>query len=308
MLKRITPPLFPPRRWSLAGLPDSGKSTFAAIMRSPLVIVDADHRFEEIVRLCQVEAYDLGIPPGDYSNAGLVAAALDAAMGTTAVGTVVVDSLTAIIAPAVAKAMDDKAAGRIKSLAAGMVGKAIAMRLLQSAITKWNTDTLWVHHLNQGYDNSGNKTLKSFISKTELDRLQRSLNLCLTATAGKTTHTISVTWVRWGRTATLTDISGYWHKMPERIEVAVYAPRAFTSSTHSCEFAVQAGVLETLGQARQLYDATKGRVKPGNAIEMATAWREALDKYLVAGPPAEALDAPTEALDTQPEESLPDEE
>ena len=38
---------FPPRQWALVGYPGSGKSTFAAQMRGPLLVVDADHRFAD---------------------------------------------------------------------------------------------------------------------------------------------------------------------------------------------------------------------------------------------------------------------
>jgi hypothetical protein len=42
---------YPPRLWSLVRSPGSCKSTFATQMRGPILIVDADHRFEEVLDL-----------------------------------------------------------------------------------------------------------------------------------------------------------------------------------------------------------------------------------------------------------------
>jgi adenylylsulfate kinase-like enzyme len=44
-------PQYPPRLWTLAGFPGSGKSTFAAQMRPPLLAIDADRRFSEVLNL-----------------------------------------------------------------------------------------------------------------------------------------------------------------------------------------------------------------------------------------------------------------
>lgn len=46
--QRLTTPAYPRRQWSIVGHPGSGKSTFAARMRAPLLAIDADHRFDEV--------------------------------------------------------------------------------------------------------------------------------------------------------------------------------------------------------------------------------------------------------------------
>ena len=51
--KKMVKPQYPPRHWSLVGYPGSGKSTFAAQMRGPKVVIDADHRFTEVLELAQ---------------------------------------------------------------------------------------------------------------------------------------------------------------------------------------------------------------------------------------------------------------
>ena len=76
-----------------------------------------------------------------------VAAILTENMPSSQVETIIVDSLTAIITPLVVQAMVDKDAGRAKNLAAAFRTKALAMRQLQDAVTRWGTDVLWVYHL-----------------------------------------------------------------------------------------------------------------------------------------------------------------
>ncbi len=47
---KMEPAKYPPRLWGLVGHPGSGKSTFAAQLLGPLLVVDADHRFTEALR------------------------------------------------------------------------------------------------------------------------------------------------------------------------------------------------------------------------------------------------------------------
>ena len=305
MLQKIEAPLYPARRWALAGFPNTGKSLFAAQMREPLLVVDADHRFPEVVRIAGCEAYDLGLPVKDYADAGLIAEALISNRGQVVIGTVVVDSLTAIIAPLVAKAMADKAAQRIKNLSAGMVKKALAMRLLQPAVTGWGGDSLWIYHLKEGRDNQGQEVITALVSKTEIRNLRRSINIQL-ETLPSPNYGVQITWARWGRTATLTDTSGSWLNMPKRIEVASYAPEAFESPTAAAQFAVRAGVLVDEEEAQALYESVKATAHPTSATAMATAWREALDKYLVQGAPQPAASAPQKPSALEPQQAQND--
>lgn len=65
--KKMTPAQYPPRLWALVGRPESGKSTFAAQMRVPLLAIDADHRFAEVVHLVDGDVYELSDIP-TYSD------------------------------------------------------------------------------------------------------------------------------------------------------------------------------------------------------------------------------------------------
>ena len=55
----------PPRQWALYGYPGSGKSTFAAQLAAPLLVIDADHRFAEVARLAVGDVFQLSDNPHD---------------------------------------------------------------------------------------------------------------------------------------------------------------------------------------------------------------------------------------------------
>jgi len=138
MFKQMVKQKYPPRLWGLTGYPGGGKSTFAAQMRGPLLVVDADHRFQEVFDLAVQSGrvvYELSNVPSDNVDTDRITERLTQGMPGAEVGTIVVDSLTAIIAPLVTQAIQDKAAGRIKNQYAGWKNKAIAMRQLQDAVT-----------------------------------------------------------------------------------------------------------------------------------------------------------------------------
>jgi len=94
---------YPRRLWGLYGFPGSGKSTFAARMRGPILAVDADHRFEEVTRLAGAGVYGLSEAPADNVTPERIAALLRANMPGSDVKTICVDSLTAILAPLVTR-------------------------------------------------------------------------------------------------------------------------------------------------------------------------------------------------------------
>ena len=216
---------YPPRLWALAGYPGSGKSTFAAQMRTPILAIDADHRFQEVLSLVKGDVYELSDNPADHLSTDRIAALLAGNMPGTHVGTIVVDSLTAIIGPLVVAPMIRKEAGQEKNLAASFRAKALAMRQLQDAVTSWGTDVLWIYHLKQARDARGNPVARSTtVPQTELDRLKRSLNLELEIVQEGERRGIKVTWARRGRcdVPVLWDESGTWAGLPERIEAAIY--------------------------------------------------------------------------------------
>ena len=218
-------PQYPRRHWQIVGRAGSGKSTFAMRMRAPLLPIDADHRIDQVAHL-NPDMLELSTNPVDHNDTDRIAALLNANMRGAEVGTIIVDSLTAIITPLVIQAMQDKEHGRAKNLYAAFGPKAIAMRQLQDSVTRWGCDTLWIFHLDDTNTEDGTKIVKETISKVELARLMRSVNMKLEVVVEKGKRGIFVKWARRGRfgkqVGILWDESGTWFGMPERIERAVY--------------------------------------------------------------------------------------
>ena len=211
----------PPRQWAIVGDPGSGKSTFAAQMAGPLLVVDSDHRFTEVARLATGDVYTLDDAGNDAER---ITADLRANMVGSGIRTIVVDSLTSIITPLVVQAVLDNDAGVKRNKVAAFKPKAMAMRLLQDSITAWGTDTLWIYHTRQGSDGQAHQVTSTSISAVELARLRRSLNLVLRVNVDHSRRSITIDWARSGRSGiTLDDTTGCWRSMPERIEEAVYA-------------------------------------------------------------------------------------
>ncbi len=216
---------YPKRKWEIRGRADSGKSTFLTQMRSPILPIDADHRIDQVAKL-NPDMLQLSYNAEDHNNTDRIAELLDEHMPGTKVGTIGVDSLTAIITPLVTQGMIDKANGNVQNGYSAFQPKALAMRQLQDAVTKWGTDVLWIYHLDDSTNASGKKTTHATITDTELARLMRSVNMKLEVVVKDGKRGIKVLWARDGRWGNKVDIlwdtSGKWEQMPERIEAAVY--------------------------------------------------------------------------------------
>ena len=278
--KRLTPSLYPPRQWAILGDPGSGKSTFASQMAGPILVVDADHRFQEVARLAQSEVFTVETV-GNEAEA--IAAELRANMEGSGIRTIVVDSLTAIVSPLITRAVMDNDAGVNRNKVAAFKAKALAVRLLQDAITAWGTDTLWIYHTRQGRDAGARLVESTSISAAELARLRRSLNMTLHVEAHHGRHLVTVEWARRGRyPITLEDESGCWRSMPERIEAAVYdglseaeqeaiksaTPTSFHSKEEAIAWMWESGVCRDAQHAANLYDKLKKENDPQTAPEM----------------------------------------
>lgn len=285
--KKMEKSQYPPRLWALVGYPGSGKSTFAAQMQGPILVVDADHRFDEVLDLAAGDVYELSDSPADNVDADRIAAILAENMPGSGVETIVVDSLTAIIAPLVVQAMVDKDQGRANNLAAAFRIKALAMRQLQDAVTRWGTACLWIYHLNDARNAKGQKLRRATISQTELARLTRSINLQLEIVQRGNERGIEVVWARCGRSGmVLWDDSGTWQGMPDAIEEAVYgglskadqaeierqAPEVFPNPETAIAWGLEQGAFEALQHARNAYEKLKREEKPKSAREMTALW------------------------------------
>ena len=292
--KRMTASTYPPRLWALVGFPGSGKSTFAAAMRAPLVVIDADQRFREVLSLAG-EVYQLSDNPADNADPERIAALLAENMPGAAVGTIVVDSLTTIIAPLVTRAVMDNDAGRNTNRMSAFKDKALAMRALQDAVSRWGTDTLWIYHLQQGRDAQAQAQTTATVSQTERARLLRSINLQLEVVQEGDKRGVKVTWARRGRSgAVLWDASGRWAGMPEAIEASVYdgltkaqqdalelaAPEAFPNAETAITWGLDRGAFDALQHARNAYEKLKREGKPQTAAAMRDLWVTEVERRL----------------------------
>lgn len=266
-------PVYPRRHWQIVGRAGSGKSTFAMRMKAPLLPIDADHRIDQVAHL-NPDMLELSTVPTDHNDTDRIAQLLAANMPGAQVGTILIDSLTAIIAPLVTQAMQDKEHGRTKNLYAAFRPKAMAMRQLQDAVTRFGTDTLWIFHLDDTNTESGEKIVKESISKTELARLMRSVNLKLEVVTDAQTRRrgIYVKWARRGRSGkqvgVLWDETGTWIGMPERIEHAVYdgltaaeqdalessLPESFADDATAIAWGFEHGAFNALEHARNAHE------------------------------------------------------
>lgn len=286
-------PNYPRRLWSLVGFPDDGKSTFATQMATPILPIDADHRFDQVMHLAAGDVYEFGRPSEQVLVHRIVSKLYREMPDEGDVGTIVVDSLTQIISPLVMKAVADNAAGRNKNKSAAFVEKAVAMKQLASAVTTWGTDVLWVYHLQDGRDSNANKVVTTTIPKLELARLTRSLNARLQVVRKGEKRGIFVEWSRGRDGMTLWDDSGYWAGMPEKLEAAMYDGLSdgeykkmisFTGPDDAISWAVGQGAFADTETAQSFYEQLKNEQKPTSSSEMWALWHTAVADQSVMEP------------------------
>lgn len=294
--KKLSQTLYPRRQWALVGDPGAGKSTFATQMSGPILVVDADHRFGEVAGLAAGDVYEVSIDPADHNDAERIAAQLKANMAGSGVRTIIVDSLTAIIAPLVTQAVMENDAGVNKNRVAAFKAKALALRLLQDSITGTGCDTLWVYHLRAGLDGQARATISTSISAVELARLRRSLNMSLRVDINSVgQRRVTVDWARRGRyPVTLIDDIGSFRGMPLRIEQAVYdglsqadqdaiekaTPASFAGPAEAVAWGFEQGCFRDAVHAQNAYDELKRLQRPQTAAMMWTLWIEDVQRRL----------------------------
>lgn len=284
---KMTKAKYPPRLWALVGYPGSGKSTFSTKMRGPFVVIDADHRYDEVLSLVTHDVFPISDIAVEHTEPHQIAKRLKENMPGVTIGTIIVDSLTAIIAPFVVNAMVEKEKGEQKNLMSGFKDKALAMRELQDAITRWGTDVLWIYHLNDARDAKGNEHTKATVSALELVRLTRSINMQLEVVQESERIGIRIAWARRGRAnITLWDESGEWKNMPERIEEAAYGglsdedmdriemstPAVFASHEVAVEWSMQQGAFENINHAQNAYKKLLREAQPKDLRAMTPLW------------------------------------
>jgi hypothetical protein len=287
---------YPPRLWALQGYPGSGKSTFATQMRGPLLVIDADQRFREVLELAgERDVYQLSDVASDNTDPDRVTEILARDMPGSDIGTIVVDSLTTIISPIVTQTLVDKDHGRTDNLAAGWREKALAMRQLQDAVTRWGVDVLWIWHLSDYRDAKAKAGTRATLPRTERARLTRSLNVQLEIVQDGDRRGVKVLWARRGRSGgTLWDDSGRWAGIPEALEEEIYGglsesdqerieaepPDVFPDPASAIAWGLEQGAFKALQHSRNAYDKLKAEEEPKDAQEMRDLWLADVERRL----------------------------
>lgn len=293
--KKLDKQQFPPRQWALVGAPGAGKSSFAAQMVGPLLVVDSDHRFAEVARLTKEDVFMLSENPADNVNAERIAALLKENMAGSGIKTIVIDSLTSIISPLIVEAIMDNDAGRNKNRVSAFKDKALSLRLIQDTITGFGVHTLWIYHTRTGLDAQAKERESTSISTVELARLRRSLNMVLKVIEQGEKRGIKVEWARRGRSdITLWDDSGCWKGFPEKIETAVYGgltvedmerieestPATFSGPEDAIAWGNEQGAFRDAVHAKNSYDKLKAEKQPKTAQAMWDLWKAKVQAHL----------------------------
>jgi len=134
------------------------------------------------------------------------------------------------------------------------------------------------------------------VSRTELARLTRSLNLQLEIVQDGDRRGVKIAWARRGRSgAILWDESGSWRGMPEAIERAVYdglsqaeqdaledaaPPETFPNPQTAIAWGYDRGAFQAIQHARNAYDKIKREGNPSSAAEMRDLWVAEVERRL----------------------------
>lgn len=191
----------------------------------------------------------------------------------------------------------DNDAGRNKNRVSAFKDKALALRLIQDAITGWGVDTLWIYHLRSGMDGQARQVESTTISIVELARLRRSLNMQLKVVSDGDRRGVLVEWARGGRDGmTMWDESGTWRGMPEKIETVVYGglavedmermasrvPDSFSGPEEAISWGYETSAFRDAVHAKNSYDKLKEARNPKTAAEMWALWRKKVQEHLDA--------------------------
>ena len=276
---KLTKQKYPPRLWVLVGFPDDGKSTFLAQMKGPILPIDADHRIDQVLDSNPGQEFlKLCDSPVDHINPHAIAKHLAEKMPGSNVGTIGIDSLTAIIIPRVVRAMVAKEEGEEKNLSVAFRDKALALREIQDAVTGYGVDVLWIWHLDKSRNAKGDKEIiRETLSELESNRLKRSINMRLEIVREEDKRGVKVVWSRERYGMTLWDETKNWYGMPERIEAAVYDPLQPTREqlvTRYSQLVGKAATLSITAEPVESFDDA-GLIKAGHELKAAIAAKKA---------------------------------
>lgn len=223
------------------------------------------------------EAYGLTNDPATLHDALAIDDLLKKNMPGSGVKTITVDSLTAFIAPLTQRAVIENDRGLHKNKSSAFIDKSVSMRMLQSSVGSFGTDVLWIWHKEDG-KMDGKDVVRETVPKSEVDKLMRSLNLCLEIVRDREGRRgIQVTASRksvgpipvlWDDPENEGDL---WRGMPELIEEAVYG-LPYSTADEALRFAVAGGFFSDEAAAKAAYDELKALLQPKSAKEMFKAY------------------------------------
>lgn len=268
---------YPERKWGIYGFANAGKSTFAASMKGPLLMIDADHRASEIQSLCSKGMLHLEGKGDVDACVPDIADALKGCHGDFGgAKTICVDSLTAIISPLVQSAQIRAEEGQFRNKSMAWKEKAAHSKLLQDCISHTGLDVLFVWHNEAGVF-GGNATVNQTIPENERMRLMRSLNMILEVLPpdDNGVRAVRVDWSRKGPSGVVVkDTEGFFRGVPERIEMAVFdnVHIDYYSKSGAINKAVKVGRFKDTAEATAKYEALKADIKPQSPQEMFKAW------------------------------------
>jgi hypothetical protein len=280
-------PQYPTRQWLIEGEAGAGKSTFITQLRTPMLTVDADQRFSEVFDKVQGPVFQLSNDPLDNTDPDRIAALVTENIRGSGVKNIVIDSLTAIIAPLVTRAFRQNQNGNGGNKVARFAEKATAMRLLQDVITGTGCDVAWIYHIYEGRDARAQQVERTSISELELSRVLRSCNMRIRISHENGVYKATVVWARSGRSGIeLVDDSGTWAGMPEKIEAAVYdglseaeqrriesrPPEMFPSPDVAIRWGMDQAVFRDEAHAQNAYNLVRRAKSPQDAIQMRNYW------------------------------------
>jgi hypothetical protein len=274
------------RAWALIGVGGIGKSTFTTQLRGPSLIIDSDGRYREVEQHHPGSVYLISDRPADHHDPLRIAELLDENMPGMQIGTIVLDSMTAILSPIVTRILEELDRGRHKNRAAAWKPKATAVRLIQDSLNKWGTDFVIIYHEQDRIDGRGQKGVSKTVSQLEEARLLRSLNARIRLDQDRKGRYAEVVWSRTGRTGRIYDEQSFWKDVPEKVDALIWddlseteralangaAPQVFADPQAAWDWSLGQGCFESIEQAKRAYESLKVERKPQNATQMRDFW------------------------------------
>lgn len=215
-----------PRHWVVRGAPNTGKSTFLTALRGPVVVIDADQRARELVGRGTAEIWPFSTTAYENCDPYIIAQILTRNREDFAreVRTIAVDSVSGILTPIVARAMEGNKRGLNKNKVAAFVEKTQVLRLIQDPLANTGCDIIYIWHEEQAFDNNAKRVTHQTVPKLERERLQRSLNALLVADIdAEGRRRLRIGWSRsgYGHGQAFVDTAGGWAGIPEQIDAAL---------------------------------------------------------------------------------------